>query len=65
MSSEDKGMMHKSKTAKDSEVVGEKNGVMHSAFFQQQSRTKLQVSKANQGEKLKKKKKGYSHRGSS
>lgn len=32
MSSEGKGMMHKSKTAKDSEVVGEQNGVIHSAL---------------------------------
>lgn len=53
VSSEDKGMMHKSKTAKDGEVVGEQNGVMHSAFFSkkaEQSYKEETVSKANQGE---------------
>jgi len=30
---EGKGMMHKSKTAKATEVVGEQNGVIHSALW--------------------------------
>lgn len=32
MSSEGEDTMHKSKTAKDSEVVGEQNGVTHSSL---------------------------------